>query len=703
MNTFPSQPSSASLHAVALLSILASGLAAGAARATTYVGDPGNPAALPQAVQDAYSSGERNIVINPGTYNLPSYKGSAFYLGYWSDATISAYNVTIIASDQTWGDWLFAFDHCNNVSLLGANLTQSTMTAYQGRIVATGSSGKGHYYVNWQPDNGFPVPDSPSATIDTFFVDGASHYIKPGTWDLWGAAHTALGNNTWQIDLGASSMSLQVNDYVVGRYGNAPFKIELWCSTNCVIRDVTMSRNGFAPIREEGLGGGGNRLINVTWTPGAPPSGSNVTPLVSGAADGLHSTQQNPGPDIESCKFEGVILDDCIAIHGYLQTVTSASGNTITLDGTGAGLSANQPVRIGNSSGFYADANCTAIDGNTLTLDRDLAVPVGAKVSNPLTNGQGYKIVNCQIGGTRSRGILVKADNGLIQGNLIAHCGSGISSGPEYYWGEGDYAHGVVVAQNLISSTVSGPAIWIHGEGAQGNQQITITSNTVIGTYQGDEISVEWTSSSTISGNSTTGNNSQGNVVTLDNDTNVILSGNVAQDSSGYANLLNVGAGVTNLSGNDSSGIKAIDATIPNGLYVIVGRGSGMALDVNGAGTANGSPIIQWPYHGGDNQKWIVSAFDSNLYRIQGLQSGRVLDVPGASTQKGAKLQIWDSNSGANQQWSFTATSGGYYTITSLNSSQVVDVTSNSTTAGTGIEQWPLNNGYNQQWSLEAQ
>ena len=51
------------------------------------VGDPKNPGALAQAVQDAYKGGARHIVIKPGTYLLPNVGHTAFTLDGWKDAT----------------------------------------------------------------------------------------------------------------------------------------------------------------------------------------------------------------------------------------------------------------------------------------------------------------------------------------------------------------------------------------------------------------------------------------------------------------------------------------------------------------------------------------------------------------------------------------------------------------------------------------
>ena len=105
------------------------------------------------------------------------------------------------------------------------------------------------------------------------------------------------------------------------------------------------------------------------------------------------------------------------------------------VDGDGGKWRTGQPIRIG-APGFFKNAFVKSVTSNadhtaTVTLDQNLEVPVGAKVSNPLWNGQSFKVLNCHIGFTRSRGIVVKADEGLIQGNVITDCGlSGVSAGP---------------------------------------------------------------------------------------------------------------------------------------------------------------------------------------------------------------------------------------------------------------------------------
>jgi glucuronoarabinoxylan endo-1,4-beta-xylanase len=142
--------------------------------------------------------------------------------------------------------------------------------------------------------------------------------------------------------------------------------------------------------------------------------------------------------------------------------------------------------------------------------------------------------------------------------------------------------------------------------------------------------------------------------------------------------------------------------TLANGTYKIINLNSGLALDATGAATTNGTPVDQWTYNGGNNQKWVVTSLGGGQYSIQGVQSGRMLDVTGNSSANGAGIDIWASNGGNNQKWTIAATSGGYYSVIAVNSGKALDVTGNSTSNGTKIDQWTYTGGKNQQWTFQA-
>jgi aryl-phospho-beta-D-glucosidase BglC (GH1 family) len=142
---------------------------------------------------------------------------------------------------------------------------------------------------------------------------------------------------------------------------------------------------------------------------------------------------------------------------------------------------------------------------------------------------------------------------------------------------------------------------------------------------------------------------------------------------------------------------------IANGVYKIICRNGGLALEVSGLGTANGSNVDQWGYWGGVNQKWTLTHLGNNVYTITGVQSGRALDVYNWGTANGTNVDIWDSGGGVNQQWKISATSNGYYRVTPMNATgSCLDVNGVSTSNGANVQIWQYVGGNNQQWSFQA-
>jgi len=158
-------------------------------------------------------------------------------------------------------------------------------------------------------------------------------------------------------------------------------------------------------------------------------------------------------------------------------------------------------------------------------------------------------------------------------------------------------------------------------------------------------------------------------------------------------------------SANDQmSSCKVVSSGLANGTYKVIARHSSLALDVAHQSTTNGSPVQQWTYNGGNNQRWNVTSLGGNTYSIVGVQSGRTLEVPGSSTANGTLLDIWDSNNGANQKWNITPTDSGYYSVINVNSGLAMEVFGGvgATTNGAAVDQWHYGSGFNQQWSFQA-
>ncbi len=163
---------------------------------------------------------------------------------------------------------------------------------------------------------------------------------------------------------------------------------------------------------------------------------------------------------------------------------------------------------------------------------------------------------------------------------------------------------------------------------------------------------------------------------------------NASADSTGYADV-------------DWFHYNANPATQPfTGTYRIISRLSGKAIDA--VGTADGAQIGQWPYWGGNNQRWTVTHLGNGEYSIINVQAPtKGLDIAWGGTNNGAVVQLWPYWGGPMQRFTFTSTDSGYYRVTPVSSpSSCLDVKDISTADGALIQQWTYWGGTGQQWIL---
>ncbi|MXV17231.1 RICIN domain-containing protein [Hufsiella ginkgonis] len=141
---------------------------------------------------------------------------------------------------------------------------------------------------------------------------------------------------------------------------------------------------------------------------------------------------------------------------------------------------------------------------------------------------------------------------------------------------------------------------------------------------------------------------------------------------------------------------------LANGTYKLVNRTSGLALDVKGNLTADQTPIQQWGYTGGNNQRWTVTNIGNGQYRILSVQSGKSLDVAGNATADGTRIQLYTSTNANNQRWVITPGTVGYYFVKSVSANKMMEVPGHSTAPGALIQVWTNTGSNSQQWAFQA-
>ena len=88
-----------------------------------------------------------------------------------------------------------------------------------------------------------------------------------------------------------------------------------------------------------------------------------------------------------------------------------------------------------------------------------------------------------------------------------------------------------------------------------------------------------------------------------------------------------------------------------SGGYEITDRASGLQLDVVFQGTADLTPIIQYPFWGGSNEIWSLASVGGGYYTISANHSGKCIDVLGGLTTNGAAVAQLTCNRSAEQQF----------------------------------------------------
>ncbi|MFC9331818.1 family 20 glycosylhydrolase [Kitasatospora sp. NPDC057015] len=119
-------------------------------------------------------------------------------------------------------------------------------------------------------------------------------------------------------------------------------------------------------------------------------------------------------------------------------------------------------------------------------------------------------------------------------------------------------------------------------------------------------------------------------------------------------------------------------------------------LDVQGAQTANGTPIILYDCNNTPAQKWAIGD-DGSLQAL-----GKCLDATSAGTANGTKLQLWTCNQTPAQKWHYPGTSAGTAgaSIVNPNSGRCIATPNQATANFTRLQLFDCNAIPTQTWWL---
>lgn len=483
--------------------------------------DSSHPEALMSAIMHAYRSGSGQIVIPHGVYKLPEPRGG-FYLSFkeMKNFRIVGKGVTLLRTDPTKGGILF--DHCSNVTLEGFTLRCDPLPYTQGRVIAVDPAGG---YIDLQLCQGFPSLGiigefAPSGFGDLF--NPKTRRIVGGTPDVGYDRVNSLGSGRYRLFSNGHVSATWRGDIMAIRGIWHP-DVQLLGCNRMVIKSVTVEAGtGFCFC--EGGGDGRNQYIDddVTYPP--KPLGANVRPMLSADADGFHSgfypIGVRHGPTLIGCRFEGMD-DDGIAIHGAYLRVQNIHGKRIVIQSDdGEFVRQGDTLKFYNPKGGYlgeARVARIAIAKSYKPRRQSKFTPYGHAsqfyraylsqsvpdavfadyISDVDRDGSGFTIRNCTVKNNRARGMLIKADNGIIEDNTVDGSSmEGIVVAPELNWNEAGCSCNLLIEGNTIEnvgdancgpaymagaiSIVAAPQVGNFCVGSIGHNGIVIVNNRLV-------------------------------------------------------------------------------------------------------------------------------------------------------------------------------------------------------------------------------
>eukprot|EP00977_Amphora_coffeiformis_P002228 scaffold425_cov175-Amphora_coffeaeformis.AAC.87 len=491
---------------------------------------------LRQFIYGKIDSGEKYIIVPPGTYRVtPENQSHLTFVGV-HDVTIVAYGVEMICTETTRAITIY---QCNNFKILGLTVDFDPLPYTQGRITRLSASNTVH---DIELFDGYPTADQ--ITGDKYEIfNSQTRQLRYGSYYEY--SYTVQDSKHIQLTRAGIYQGEQVGDIIAigSRYapgGSIPHAIYLYKSVGAVLEDVTLWSSNMFGFFEDSCSG--SQYIRCTIDR-RPLESDHVARgdarIRSLHADAYHSKFAAVGPKYEDCKAY-FMADDAVAINGNYDMVLSSSGTTLRVLGKDNKISVEtgDPLEVISFTGERLDdANLVSVNLSTETptqaeidflyglglhapfkdgmrtiwtveIDRSVNLPMGSLIAAANRIGNGFNVTGGDFGFNRSRGILVKGSHGVIANNKVR--GSvmmAIKLAPEYWWLEGGSSNDVSIVGNLIEDCGD---VGIEVSAQSGNFQIAPAGahrdiriqNNVVRNVGGASIKVTSTTGLVLSGNS---------------------------------------------------------------------------------------------------------------------------------------------------------------------------------------------------------
>lgn len=434
---------------------------------------------LQAAIEQAINNGDASLTIAPGEYRIDSISDNDAILQIESahDLEIIANGVTFIATTLKQ---ILDVDTSSNLTIRGLTIDYDPLPFTQGTVI---SKAPDNSWFDIQIHSGYDVTTVLRRII---FYDPVTRLLKNNMRVRFEPSITQISSDVLHIETGPLDDALAVGDLVALTKNSLTqsHSVHIAESDHVSIVDVALhSSVSFAFYETHS---NANSYTNVRVERGPTPIGATEPRLLSGLADGLHSSHATIGPTIEDSYFSSQ-ADDAIAINTEFtligdqpdpQTLIVAAkrstdglpfvvGDVIRGYNRTTGRSHDATVLSivpDDSVDFAAIQNTYLPDllrsnwfkiGFLVTLDSPIDVGTGDLLASPDRTGGGFVVRNTTIENHPGRGIHVKASDGLIENNTIdGSSGVGIAVTSEPLgWAEGSFGENVDIFNNVITNT----------------------------------------------------------------------------------------------------------------------------------------------------------------------------------------------------------------------------------------------------------
>ncbi len=449
-------------------------------------------------ISQKISSGEKHIVIPEGVYKVKTTQSAYLTFKDIKDVYISAKNVELraICGRDIPSARLMDLKNCENLTIDGLILDSDPIPFTQGKITKLA---KDNTWFEFTISKGYATDIKGVSDIRYLQIYGKDRKLKcplvrakeivkisENTYRLL-KADSYVKNSPYREDVGdmfCASFNYGATGVFVVDCKNVTFKdVKLYSSCGMAYYELRCDKTTYESC--------------VITRRDTNDYVERETPrLRSSTADGYHSRYAKTGPQIINSIAE-YSADDTVALECVYNLAVSSNPKERTIrllmrDAKVPTIKTGDPVEIFTPDGKVERAKAVEVSyaGATtpeeieivkklpfqtsfvkrmnhaisIKLDSGKTYPQGTLITSLNSACRGFKIIGGRFGNVRSRGLLLKASDGIVDGATITDCWmSCVKMAPEHFWLEAPHSNNVVIKNCKIDGSFGIP-IDIHSK-----------------------------------------------------------------------------------------------------------------------------------------------------------------------------------------------------------------------------------------------